>query len=241
MHIYLIRHGESLATLDPSVFGRMDPLTVPLTQWGNEQARDAGAALRQRYQQDPALAGRTVVVANSPLTRVQQSADAFLETFGRRNVDFTWKSELLHEREHGEFNGLSVEQQQAKNPEIMAKLNSPDPREQYETPLPGGESMQDVDKRMQKFFHQVKDWAQTNQDVVVISHGTNLQLLERYLTGKGPLPDGMKVQRTGDVIDIEIDGELPGKAMKIHEGKKRPATLPQDYKTAAYDPNKIRA
>ena len=47
MKIYIVRHGESLATLDRTMFGKMDPVKIPLTEWGWKQAKEAGEAIKE--------------------------------------------------------------------------------------------------------------------------------------------------------------------------------------------------
>lgn len=230
MNIYIIRHGESLATLDPTLFGRTDPATIPLSEWGYEQAVDTGECLAREC----AASGRTLRVYYSPHTRIVQSKDAFLEGIGDSvDVQVEPADPLLVEREHGEFNGLDEEAQKRKNPHIYHLLHESDWYTRFTTRMPGGESLEDVQKRMYLFFDKLKANMQPDEDVVIITHGANCRMLEDTLTQyPASWINGVAPPPTGSIIHIETDLESPGTSKEILHGKKRPAHLPADYKTS---------
>ena len=47
--IVLLRHGESEANVDPSIYERVPDYRIPLTARGVEQAREAGERLREQF------------------------------------------------------------------------------------------------------------------------------------------------------------------------------------------------
>ncbi|MGY4719619.1 histidine phosphatase family protein [Naumannella cuiyingiana] len=65
--IHLVRHGESVANVDPTVYERVPDYRIPLTERGHDQARAAGRGLRA------ALADRPVRVYVSPYLRAHQT------------------------------------------------------------------------------------------------------------------------------------------------------------------------
>ena len=237
MTVFIMRHGESLATLDPTLFGRTDPVTIPVSEWGHEQAVDSGRALREYYENNPETAGRKLRVYFSPHTRIVQSKDAFLEGFqGAVPIVSETVEPLIREREHGDFNGLDEAQQEALNPEIFNKLHHGDSHERYTTRMPNGESMQDLDNRMRAFIEKLHAQASPDEDVLVVTHGGNCRALEDRLVHYNAnwIEPDFTVPGTGDILKIETDFSEPGVSETLHEGRKRPPHLPKDYKTAAH-------
>ncbi|TCC17029.1 phosphoglycerate mutase family protein [Kribbella speibonae] len=70
LRIALIRHGESEANLDKTVYERTPDHAVPLTPLGHEQAVKAGRELRELFENEP------VRVYVSPYLRARQTLDS---------------------------------------------------------------------------------------------------------------------------------------------------------------------
>ncbi|MFC4603336.1 phosphoglycerate mutase family protein [Rhodococcus kronopolitis] len=68
--IVLLRHGESEANVDPSIYERVPDYRIPLTARGVDQAREAGERLREQF------GGRPVCVYVSPYLRAHQTLAA---------------------------------------------------------------------------------------------------------------------------------------------------------------------
>lgn len=68
--IIMIRHGQSAANFDTSIYNRVPDYRIPLTDLGLEQARAAGEEVRRL------LAGRQVCVYVSPYLRAYQTLEA---------------------------------------------------------------------------------------------------------------------------------------------------------------------
>ncbi|BAS13227.1 phosphoglycerate mutase [Arthrobacter sp. Hiyo8] len=66
----MIRHGQSAANADTSIYNRVPDYRIPLTELGVEQARAAGEALRRK------LDGEPVCVYVSPYLRAYQTLEA---------------------------------------------------------------------------------------------------------------------------------------------------------------------
>lgn len=234
MRIFVIRHGESRATLDPSLFSRQDPKTIPLTQWGYEQAVEAGKHLAQCT--NPPL--RPLRIYYSPHLRIRQSKDGVLQGLAASaTVRGTHEDHLLREREHGEFDGLTAEQQQQKNLEVYEKLHSQNSQERYTTKMPGGESIQDVQERLREFLETIKQCASPDEDVVIITHGGNCRAIEEniiHYNASWPCPFE-NPPGTGDIIELNTDFSSPGTSQIIHQGKKRTTSIPGNYKTEPFD------
>ena len=70
LRIALIRHGESEANLDKTIFERVPDHAIPLTPHGHEQSAKAGRGLRELFEDEP------VRVYVSPYLRARQTLDA---------------------------------------------------------------------------------------------------------------------------------------------------------------------
>ncbi|MEA5454665.1 histidine phosphatase family protein [Sinomonas sp. JGH33] len=68
--IIMVRHGQSAANMDTSIYERVPDYRIPLTELGLQQAREAGRALREK------LDGEKVCVYVSPYLRAYQTFDA---------------------------------------------------------------------------------------------------------------------------------------------------------------------
>ncbi|MFI2565859.1 phosphoglycerate mutase family protein [Paenarthrobacter sp. NPDC018779] len=68
--IFMIRHGQSAANADTSIYNRVPDYRIPLTARGVEEARIAGEKLRRR------LNGEQVCVYVSPYLRAYQTLEA---------------------------------------------------------------------------------------------------------------------------------------------------------------------
>ncbi len=233
-----MRHGESMATLDPTLFGRVDPKHIPLSEWGYEQAVVSGRALRERFESEPALQDKTLRIIYNTHHRIVQSKDAFLEGFGHDRIASVNEEPLLAERNHGDFDGLDCEAQRALNPEIFDKLTHGDVYTRYTTPMPNGESMQDVQTRMDQCTRKIQESTHENEVVLVISHGGNCRAIEERLTHYDAtwLEPDFSVPGTADIIRVKTDFTEPGISETVIEGRKRPAALPKDYKTQPHGP-----
>ena len=236
-NIYVVRHGESLATLDPTLFGRMNPEYVPLSQWGYDQIVEAGKACRAHH--DATNTGKPLDIFHSHHLRIVQSKDGFLQGFGTGQTTPARSDKRLGERVHGQFDGLDQAAQKELDPKIFGKLHSPIARLRFMTRMPDGESMQDVQSRLESFLEEYVMKPHEDKSIVILTHGGNCRVIENILTHEratwlyNDTPPG-----TGDILFIPRIGNQPGTSSTLFEGRKRPSTMPKDYKTAEYDPHK---
>ena len=70
LRIVLMRHGESEANLDKTIYERIPDHAVPLTPHGHEQAAKAGKDLRELFENEP------VRVYVSPYRRALETLDS---------------------------------------------------------------------------------------------------------------------------------------------------------------------
>ncbi|BCT75649.1 phosphoglycerate mutase [Sinomonas cyclohexanicum] len=68
--IIMVRHGQSAANQDTTIYERLPDYRIPLTELGRAQARASGREIREK------LAGEQVCVYVSPYLRAYQTLDA---------------------------------------------------------------------------------------------------------------------------------------------------------------------
>lgn len=240
MRIFLIRHGESLGNVDESAYRRIPDYEVPLTQWGYEQAVEAGKAIRAYYDSHPEIKDKKPRLWYSPFRRTQQTKDGLIEGFGGGETAFNkvWEDDRLREQDFGLFSLYGDKDAQEKISPEMARLYNwfRDNQGKYYARPPLGESRADVTLRVGAFVDtMMRDAAHGVEDVALALYGVSVRsVLKDFLHKtvewfeKEPNPGNC------DVILIEGDSQKGYRVSKIHEGKQRPAHLPKDYKTTAY-------
>src|SRR4051812_47937993 len=104
MRILLVRHGESLGNVDPRIHASVADHSVPLSETGVEQAREAGRRIAAHYDASDEER-RHVRLWVSPYVRTRQTADALAETAGGYITDRK-EHILLCEQQFGLFDGI---------------------------------------------------------------------------------------------------------------------------------------
>jgi 2,3-bisphosphoglycerate-dependent phosphoglycerate mutase len=152
----LVRHGQSLWNLENRFTGWVD---VPLTEKGEEEAREGGERLRGQHF-DVAYTS-TLIRAQETLRIIQEVAGFDLPVI---------RDEALNERHYGDLQGLNKADTAARYGDDQVKLW----RRSYATPPPNGEALKDTAARTLPFFERaiLGDIAQ-GKDVLVVAHGNS--------------------------------------------------------------------
>lgn len=240
MTVYIVRHGESLANLHKDLplqegYRDMTDEDVPLSQWGREQAVDAGRFLRDELAQ-PEHAQRKLKIIHSPFLRTRQTTEGVLEGMGRKDCRIEACGDM-REQSFGLFSCITDRRLIAKLwPEAHAKFAADRLNDKHHAKAPGGESRADVVLRAQQLIETYQDdFNDPNTDVILVGHGLVNRAVEMCLRGldkewlrKEPNPTNCAVRK--------LEGELRhGYAAEyVHAGKDRPAHLPADYKAQPY-------
>ena len=176
--ISIVRHGQTEWNLHRRIQGSTD---IPLNSAGRAQAAEAGVRLRQRSWD---------VVVASPLMRAHETARIIageLELAGPEIVH------ELTERHHGEIEGLTFTERQARFPDGVL--------------VPGLESRQDVLDRVLPSLARVAA-THPGKSVLAVSHGGIIGTLIRHATG-GQRPRHDELIANGSVHDfVWQHGEL---------------------------------
>ena len=147
--LFIIRHAES----EWNPIGRYQGLLDPgLSERGLKQAELLGRALEKE---------KIDVVYSSPLKRTYQTAQEIAKRHGLEIIE----DRRIIEIDHGVWSGMLVEEVKERFPEDFRMWLEEPHRVKFE----GGESLQDVFKRVKDFleFIREKHWGQT---VAIVSH-----------------------------------------------------------------------
>jgi len=177
MRILLVRHGESLGNVDPSVHATTADHAVPLSERGREQAREAGRRIATHYQASDEGDHRHVRLWVSPYRRTRETADAIMETVGRWVTDRV-EHILLCEQQFGLFDGVPDEELAERFPrefayyDMQCRFGG-----KFWARMPQGESRFDVAKRIHQAFGTFHRDALEHgiHDIIVICHGVTLR------------------------------------------------------------------
>lgn len=177
MRIVLVRHGESLGNVDPSIHANTADHAVPLSKRGREQAREAGRWLTAFYERAFQQERPHIRMWVSPYTRTRETADALLETAGEWITDRV-EHVLLCEQQFGLFDGIPDDELPQRFPsefahyDMLCRFGG-----KFWARMPLGESRFDVAKRIHQAFGTFHRDAEEHDidELVVICHGVTLR------------------------------------------------------------------
>lgn len=149
--IYLVRHGETIATDKGRICGQSDS---PLTAKGLEQAEIMAACF---YDQ------QIDTIFSSPLQRAVDTADALAKVVMKPTY---FKHSGLLEKKEGDWEGKTYWQIRDENPKLWEKW-SKDP---INTAAPGGESVKDFVARVGRAMDDILKNYATGNKLIIVSH-----------------------------------------------------------------------
>ena len=155
----LVRHGESVANYERVCSGQTD---FPLTERGRSQADAAGEALKDV---------KIDFIYSSDLSRAYETAQRIAK---HHNIEIV-KDVRLREIHRGIFENHPFSELEQKYPETYAVFVKNKPFAVIE----GGESTEDVQERLMKFFEEIAP-KHPGETVLVAFHATAL----RYFCAK---------------------------------------------------------
>ena len=177
MRILLVRHGESLGNVDPTVHATTADHAVPLSERGHDQARQAGRLLADYLDAHITGTRPHVRLWASPYKRTRQTADCVVE-HARGWVTDRVEHILLCEQQFGLFDGVAEADLPDRFPrehayyDMLTRFGG-----KFWARMPQGESRFDVAKRIHQAFGTFhRDAAEHGiRDIIVICHGVTLR------------------------------------------------------------------
>ncbi len=195
MRIYLVRHGESRGNVDASIYGEIADHAIPLSDRGHEQARAAGAALRDYLDgrkkwpaSDAKPLGYHLRMWSSPYVRTRQTADDLAAELGNR-VTSRRENVLLSEQQFGLFDGVPREELPKRYPDpwqyydLLSRFHG-----RFWAKMPMGESRFDVARRVHQSFSVFHRDLERHriEDLIVVSHGVSVRAFVMMWCHKSP-------------------------------------------------------
>ena len=174
MHIFLIRHGESIANTGENYENRLPDHQVPLSEKGVQQAFDQGKWLAA-YCAEKGIDLSKARIWRSPYKRTRQTSEEFNKSLKINDIreDIT-----LIEIQYGLFDSLPDEEWgkrfPAENEEYLRQKNN---QGKFYARFPMGESPFDVALRVHQFMGTIyRDYEKHGIDTLfVFTHGTALR------------------------------------------------------------------
>ena len=174
MHIFLIRHGESVANVGENYVSRVPDHLVSLTEEGKKQARETGVRLAE-YCRKKGIDLSAARIWRSPFLRTRQTSEEFNRALGITDIreDIT-----LTEQQFGLFDALPVSEWERQYPNEYAEyMRQVKNKGKFYARLPMGESPFDVAIRVHQFMGTIyRDLEKHGTDTLFIfTHGTTLR------------------------------------------------------------------
>ena len=160
MRLILLRHAECLGNVDKSAYTTIPDHSLPLTERGERQARDAGPLIKDL------IGGERFGVYVSPYARTQRTLDLL-------DVDPAWtvQEPRLREQDWGNLQDPQEQVRQEAERNVFGH---------FFYRLSHGESGADVDDRLAAFLTGID---RTTPVVLVVTHGLAMRLLARRALG----------------------------------------------------------
>ena len=156
MKLILVRHGETRLNNE----GRIQGIgAAPLNATGRAQAHAAGQALKGDLP---------FALYTSPIARALETARIMSEAF---QVDLT-KLDGLEEADAGDLEGLNGAEMRERFPEFAERWS----RDSATTPMPGGESLLQVEERAWRAVTGLID-KHPEDTVVAVTHNFTIQTI----------------------------------------------------------------
>ena len=160
--IIMVRHGQSAANVDTSIYERVPDYRIPLTELGRAQAREAGRRVRAQ------LAGERACIYVSPYLRAHQTLEALgIGDLAERIIE----EPRLREQDWANFQAPE---------EIEEQRRLRDSYGHFFYRFREGESGSDVYDRVSSFMETLyRHWEKPDYapNTVLLTHGLTMRLL----------------------------------------------------------------
>ncbi len=174
MHIFLVRHGESIANAGENYEKRIPDHLVSLTEKGKQQAFENGKWLAE-YCKEKGIDLSRARIWRSPYLRTRQTCDEFNKSL---NITDIREDITLTEQQFGLFDSVPEEDWERLYPVECAEYRRQTQNQgKFFARLPMGESPFDVAIRVHQFMGTIhRDLERHGVDTLFIfTHGTTLR------------------------------------------------------------------
>ena len=165
--LVLVRHGQSEWNAKNLFTGWKDP---GLTPQGEKEAINAGKLISKRN-----ITFSTMFT--SDLKRAQITGEMILDRIQQNDIKII-KDKALNERDYGDLSGLNKDDARKKwgNEQVQIWRRS------YDTPPPGGESLENTAERVLPYFKEIiLPKLLRGENILIAAHGNSLRSLVMQL------------------------------------------------------------
>ena len=169
--LVLLIHGQSQWNLENRFTGWKD---VPLTEKGINEANNAGRLLKKNNIKIDKIFSSVLERANKTAEIAIISSE--IENLHKNGILIYEKDQRLNERDYGDLTGLNKKETAEKFGEEQVHKW----RRGYSDQHPNGESLEDVVRRVKKYFEEVIQPAiksDENDNILIAAHGNSLRAL----------------------------------------------------------------
>ena len=194
-YLVLLRHGQSQWNLENRFTGFHD---VDLTAKGEEEAKNAGALLREAGIKFDKVFSSTQIRAN-------RTAEIALNEAGQGALFGAMvRHDDLRERDYGDLTGLNKDETRAKYGDEQVHIW----RRSYDTPPPGGECLRDVvENRVRPYYGvHIKPLLDGGENILIAAHGNSLRAMLIILGAETPDSINAAEMPTGVPLVLEMEG-----------------------------------
>lgn len=194
--LVLVRHGQSEWNAKNLFTGWKDP---GLTPKGEKEASNAGKLIKERDI-------KFSMMFTSGLKRAQITGQMILERIEQTHIEVV-RDQALNERDYGDLAGLNKDDARKEWGEEQVHIW----RRSYDTPPPGGESLENTAERVLPYFNSmILPKLIQGENILIAAHGNSLRSLVMQL-------DDLSKE---EVIALEIPTGAP--IIYSFAGKKEP-------------------
>lgn len=257
MRLYLIRHGQSEANIDPGLY-QQALAPYPLTEFGRFQAQEAGRQFAA-YLEKEGRFGQPLRHYVTPYLRTRQTSDLFMQNTDsagrslRSTVDGDEQiSEEIGERQQGDYFGIAPKHypqvrkrgtlrcgdyDRPLTDEDEAYMSAREAGDAY-TPRPRkGETGKELCDRVRRFA-DAQHWRDGGTDGIVFAHAHSIDALLAVLTTSNEKDceakfneimnnPGIHAVGNADILQLDLD---PERGVFKVTPLKGIITIPQDAK-----------
>jgi len=161
MNLYVLTHCESCYNRRGIFTGRVDS---KLTANGHKHAQRLAEKLKNK---------KIDIAFTSPLLRTRQTLKHILKYHPNTKVVI---DDRLIERDYGRLSRKSKEKYKREHPDLF-----PIHHRSYTVAAPGGESMQQVEKRVMSFIKELlTSMRKESANVLIVCHGNSIRPIRRF-------------------------------------------------------------
>lgn len=176
LNILIIRHGESQANVDRSIYKRLPDRLVELTEKGIEQAKLTGKFITEKFN----IRQDNTFLFSSSYKRAQQTTENINLSL---NLNVRIDDRII-EHNHGLFEGLSKKERFKLFPNEAERFYAQKHlHNEFFTPTPMGESSLEVALRFRSFWKDVEDLIKNKHidNIIIVAHGLTNLIIQKEL------------------------------------------------------------